>query len=104
MRRVEALIQEKRGTEGNGRLGSKEELQHETIPPKSDTEPGIAVSGGKVKDAACGMIIDKAAAISAGHSLTRDGVTYYFCSDRCKKKFSSQPEHYAALNPTGPRS
>jgi YHS domain-containing protein len=85
-------------------IAAKDEPQHETIPPKSNTEPGVAVSGGKVKDAACGMMIDKADAISAGHSLTRDGVTYYFCSDRCKKRFSSQPEHYAALNPTGPRS
>ena len=83
---------------------SKEELHEETVPSKSKTEPPVAVSGGKVKDAACGMMIDKATAIAGGHSLTRDGVTYYFCSDRCKRKFSTQPDHYAALNSSGPHS
>jgi YHS domain-containing protein len=74
---------------------------HEKVAPKSNTEPGVAVSSVKVKDAACGMMIDAAKAVSEGNSLTRDGVTYYFCSDRCKRKFSAQPEHYLAANPSG---
>ena len=73
-------------------------------PPKSNTDPPVAVSDGKVKDAACGMMIDKAAAIAEGHTLSRNGVTYYFCSDRCKRKFSEKPEHYLAANPSGPHS
>jgi membrane fusion protein, copper/silver efflux system len=72
------------------------------VPPKS--KMGTAVSANTVKDAACGMTIDKAQAIAKGHTLTRDGVTYYFCSDRCKRKFSSQPEPYAALPSSGPHS
>lgn len=82
---------------------SRQDPGHEAAPPKT-SEPKVAVNDGKVKDAACGMMIDKSQAISQGHTLTRDGVTYYFCSDRCKNKFSSQPEHYAALNSSGPRS
>ena len=58
----------------------------------------------EVKDAACGMMIDKATAIAEGHTLTRDGVAYYFCSDSCKRKFSQKPERYIAANPSGPHS
>ena len=43
-------------------------------------------------------------ALADGHTITREGVTYYFCSDRCKRKFSEQPEHYLAANPSGPHS
>ncbi len=71
--------------------------------PKSNTEPGIAANSTKVKDAACGMMIDADKAVAQGHTLTRDGVTYYFCSDRCKRNFSAQPEHYLALNRSGRR-
>ena len=74
----------------------------EKVPPRSNNEPGLAASAGKVKDTACGMIIDAAKAVAEGNTVTRDGVTYYFCSDRCKKKFGAQPEHYLALNPSGP--
>ena len=72
------------------------------LAPKSNTE--TAVSENSVKDAACGMTIDKTKAIAEGHTITRDGVTYYFCSDRCKKKFTEQPEHYLAANPSGSHS
>jgi len=81
----------------------QEPHQHQNVPAKSSAEPGVAASAGKVKDAACGMMIDAAQAVAEGNTLTRDGVTYYFCSDRCKKKFGSQPEHYLALNPSGHR-
>jgi membrane fusion protein, copper/silver efflux system len=78
------------------------EQPEQKLAPKSNT--GTAVSATLVKDAACGMAIDKAKAVAEGHTITRDGVTYYFCSDRCKKKFSEQPEHYLAANPSGPHS
>ena len=77
----------------------KQEPQQE-LAPKLNT----AVSANSVKDAACGMTIDKAKAIAKGHTITRDGVAYYFCSDRCKKKFSAQPDHYLAANPSVPHS
>lgn len=79
----------------------KEQPQPKT-PPKSST--GTAVSANTVKDAACGMAIDASKAVAEGHTITRDGVTYYFCSDNCKRKFSEQPDHYLAANPSGPHS
>jgi YHS domain-containing protein len=63
----------------------------------------LAANADKVKDAACGMMIERAKAVAEGNTVTRDGVTYYFCSDRCKKKFGGQPEHYIALNPSEAR-
>jgi membrane fusion protein, copper/silver efflux system len=74
-----------------------------SIPAKSDAQRGVAASADKVKDASCGMMIDRLKAVAEGNTLTRDGVTYYFCSDRCKKKFGAPPEHYLALNPSGHR-
>jgi membrane fusion protein, copper/silver efflux system len=75
---------------------------HPAEPPaKSNNSSHMAMTTERVKDAACGMSIDKAKAIADGHTLERDGTTYYFCSDRCKKKFSAQPERYIALNPSG---
>jgi Cu(I)/Ag(I) efflux system membrane fusion protein len=75
--------------------------QGHSIPAKSTAQSAVAASAGKVKDAACGMMIDQAKAVAEGNAITRDGVTYYFCSDRCKKKFAAQPEHYLALNRSG---
>jgi YHS domain-containing protein len=68
--------------------------------PRSNNEPALTASAGKVKDTACGMMIDAAKAVAERNTVTRDGVTYYFCSDSCKKKFGAQPEHYLALNPS----
>ena len=73
------------------------------LQPKSDVDPRMTAEGRKVKDAACGMLIDASKAIAEGRTISRDGVTYYFCSDRCKRKFSAQPEKYIALNPPGHR-
>jgi RND family efflux transporter MFP subunit len=75
--------------------------QSQSIPARSGAQPGAGA--GKVKDAACGTMIDQAKAVAEGNTLTRDGVTYYFCSDRCKKKFAAPPEHYLASNPPGNR-
>jgi len=36
-----------------------------------------------VKDPNCGMIVNEAPALRA----ERDGKTFYFCSDHCRKKF-----------------
>jgi YHS domain-containing protein len=37
------------------------------------------------KDPVCGMTVDETTAVHA----ERDGKTFYFCSDRCLKTFSS---------------
>ena len=75
-----------------------EQKPQEKVPARPDADRDTGVSAGKVKDAACGVMVDAAKAIAEGNTITRDGVTYYFCSDRCKKKFDAQPEHYSALN------
>ena len=76
--------------------------QGQNVGANSNTKPASEASAGKVKDAACGMMIDASKALAEGNTITRDGVTYYFCSDRCKKKFVGQPE--LAANPSGHRS
>src|SRR6202140_806040 len=79
-------------------------LPDEKDADRSKSERGsLAANAGKVKDAACGMMIDRAKAVAEGNTVTRDGGTYYFCSDRCKKKFGVQPEHYIASNPSEAR-
>ena len=39
----------------------------------------------EIKDPICGMTVDEATALHA----ERDGKTFYFCSDHCRKKFLS---------------
>jgi P-type Cu+ transporter len=39
------------------------------------------------KDPICGMTVDEATALRA----ERDGQTFYFCSEHCRKKFLSTP-------------
>ncbi len=39
------------------------------------------------KDPICGMTVDQATAVHA----EREGTTFYFCSDHCRKKFLSAP-------------
>jgi len=80
----------------------KGQPQQQKLSPKSAT--GTSMSAQMVKDASCGMTIDAGKALAEGHTITRDGVTYYFCSDRCKRKFSEQPDHVLAANPSEPRS
>ena len=79
----------------------KEQPQPSAPPAKANDSSHMAKGTEKVKDAACGMTIDKAKAVAEGLTLERDGTTYYFCSESCKKKFSAQPERYIASNPSG---
>ncbi|EEG07971.1 heavy metal translocating P-type ATPase [Pseudogulbenkiania ferrooxidans] len=61
-----------------------------TPPPAAAAMPPAAASGasGRAKDPICGMLVDKASALST----QRGGRTYYFCSDSCLRTFES-PEH-----------
>ncbi|MGH7583981.1 MAG: PCC domain-containing protein [Gemmatimonadales bacterium] len=45
----------------------------------------------QVKDPVCGMMIDP---LKAAGTSTWKGVTYYFCSEDCKRQFDNDPEHY----------
>jgi len=78
---------------------SPTEERQQKISPKATT--GMAVTAKMVKDAACGMTIDAANAVAEGHTTIRDGVTYYFCSDSCKRKFIEKPAHYLARTRLG---
>lgn len=39
------------------------------------------------KDPICGMVVNEATALHA----EREGKTFYFCSEHCRKKFLSMP-------------
>ena len=54
-----------------------------------------ASEGGKVIDRVCTMQIDKASSAT----LTKDGYTYYFCSNYCKTAFEKSPAKYACICP-----
>lgn len=44
-----------------------------------------------MKDPICGMMVDdKESSLKSEH----EGVTFYFCSAACKKKFDSDPHKY----------
>jgi len=45
----------------------------------------------EVTDPVCGMTIDPSTAVGSEHY---DGNTYYFCSDHCQKKFTTNPQEY----------
>ena len=85
--RLKAAPQPKPKRLGNGKTS-----------PTPASKTGLGVKAGPVKDPACGMTIDAAKAVSDGNTVARDGVTYYFCSERCKHNFSQEPQRYLALN------
>lgn len=45
----------------------------------------------KVTDPSCGMPLDSHKAEVSGNTVAYHGVTYYFCSEKCKEKFQSDP-------------
>jgi len=47
----------------------------------------------KVTDPVCGMEIDSE---TAAGSSEHEGVTYYFCSEQCKKDFDAAPWKFMA--------
>ena len=54
-----------------------------------------AAEVGKVIDRVCTMQIDK----SSAETLTKDGYTYYFCSNNCKTTFEKNSAKYACICP-----
>ena len=51
------------------------------------------------KDPICGMTVDESSPLRA----ERDGQTYYFCSEHCRKKFVEQAQPVQSI-PTAPVS
>ncbi len=52
---------------------------------KENNQPGV------IRDPVCGMNVERE---SAAHTHSHDEVVYYFCSERCEKKFSDDPAKY----------
>jgi YHS domain-containing protein len=48
------------------------------------------VSTDKAIDPICGMEVVREEAVTYGRMMQRDGQTYYFCSDACRKTFAAQ--------------
>lgn len=66
-----------------------------TSSKTAPAEPGQ----GAARDPACDMAVDADKAAAAGRKSEYRGVTYYFCSDRCKRNFDNDPERYRSKNP-----
>ena len=49
-------------------------------------------------DPVCGMTVDPA---RAAGTFEHDGTTYYFCSGRCRQRFSQDPSAFLAKGPSG---
>jgi YHS domain-containing protein len=49
----------------------------------------------QVRDEVCGMTIESS---DAAASVTFEGRMYYFCAERCRRKFEEHPDWYV---PTG---
>ena len=54
--------------------------------PKQGNDSGL--QGVLVEDPVCHVLVPKHQAIR----LRRDGITYYFCSERCCDQFTGEPE------------
>lgn len=46
------------------------------------------------RDVVCGMEVDPEQA--GGNKTERNGRTYYFCCEQCKKQFDADPAKYGA--------
>ncbi|WP_309678594.1 heavy metal translocating P-type ATPase [Polaromonas sp.] len=56
----------------------------------------MATEPQSLKDPVCGMTVTE----QSGHKQAHDGQFYYFCSARCKTRFSADPGQFTASKPT----
>jgi YHS domain-containing protein len=61
-------------------------------PPAPGMQAAPAGAADKAKDPICSMWVEKS---KAPATLLHEGVTYYFCSDGCRKKFEADPKAHA---------
>ena len=54
------------------------------------------------KDPVCGMDVDEAKALASGNSSQHGGVSYFFCSETCKKEFDANPAKHTGAAAAGP--
>lgn len=55
----------------------------------------------QVRDEVCGMSFDAA---DAAASTKWNGRTFYFCADRCRRKFEEHPDWYVSTHTDEPAS
>jgi YHS domain-containing protein len=55
-----------------------------------------------ILDPVCGMTVTVIVAEASGLTVERDGRTYAFCRDGCKRAFESEPAVYIASTQTWP--
>lgn len=79
-------------TAGNFLLDSESRLRAATAGIRS--EPA--------KDLVCGMDVDPSRARAAKRISRRDGIDYFFCSDRCKQSFDADPARFMPKPKAGP--
>jgi xanthine dehydrogenase accessory factor len=65
---------------------------HAAQDPHAADGPGQQAEPAEAADPVCGMTV---AATSASRPLAHDGVTYFFCSTSCRRKFELDPAAYA---------
>jgi Cu(I)/Ag(I) efflux system membrane fusion protein len=75
------------------------------IDSESRMKAAVAgVRGESSKDPVCGMDVDETKARAEGKTSPHGGVSYFFCSETCKKGFDANPAKYAgATKGGGPR-
>jgi membrane fusion protein, copper/silver efflux system len=98
--RVEGRVQVVRGLmEGERVAGSSNFLLDSESRMKA---AAAGVLSDAAKDPICGMEVDGKRAAAAGRSVTYDGDTYYFCSERCKHDFEKDPRRYVVTGSQPP--
>ena len=73
------------------------------IDSESRMKAAVAgVRGDSSKDPVCGMDVDETTARAAGKTSQHGGVSYFFCSEACKKEFDANPAKHNASKGGGP--
>lgn len=78
-------------------VDSESRLRSPATPGPSESK----MSAKTVIDPNCGMPVDPAKAAQSGYTLNDHGVTYYFCSLKCKDKFQTHTSDVAVKQASG---
>jgi membrane fusion protein, copper/silver efflux system len=71
----------------------------------SETRLQLALAGmcrEVTKDPVCGLKVNESGAKAAGFLSAHKNQTYFFCSDKCQRKFDQEPERYVAKPAASP--
>ena len=85
-------------TQDQKQKDQKDHHRHHAHGQPAAASGGTAVADG-VRDPVCGMTVDPH---KTPHRQEHGGRTYYFCSARCRDKFSTEPAKYLGQSPAKP--